>query len=325
LDVPEIYYTNLDETKENDEENSTVVVMEELSSQGFAMVDKRAGSSMEEAKVVLAALANFHALSFVLLRQYKNDDGSFSLPPSINFVIPEAGMVDMFVSFMTEYLPTIAVMLKHFGHEKAGDWLIEQKDRIPETFHTKVGRELGPFPLIGHGDIWNNNILFRHDQVTGQIKDVRLVDWQITSIRTPGHDVHHFLKTSVTPKVLKGNSQLLIDHYITTFLSALEKLGVPLEEEGFDHQFVMAELNKKLLYGMFMGLACLPGMLEKKMTERIEEISKDDALVADFSVNDVKMESYPFGLKLEILLANEPLCDRLIYIVEKVKEALELL
>ena len=118
LDVPEIYYTNLDGTKENDEENSTVVVMEELSSQGFAMIDKRAGSSMEEAKVVLAALANFHALSFVLLRQYKKDDGSFSLPPSIEFVIPEAGMVDMFVSFMTEYLPTIAVMLKHFGHEK---------------------------------------------------------------------------------------------------------------------------------------------------------------------------------------------------------------
>ena len=142
--------------------------------------------------------------------------------------------------------------------------MIEQKDRIPETFHTKVGQELGAFPLIGHGDIWNNNILFRHDQVTGKIKDVRLVDWQSTMIRTPGHDVHQFLNTSVTPKDLKRNSQLLIDHYVTTFLSALGKLGLPLEQEGFDHQFVMAELNKKWLYGMFIALAFLPGILEKK-------------------------------------------------------------
>ena len=200
----------------------------------------------------------------------------------------------------------------------------EKTDRINGIFSTNIRPEWGPLALIGHGDVWNNNILFRHDQATGKIKDVRLVDWQSTTIRTPGNDVHQFLNTSVTPKVLKANSQLLIDHYITTFLSALEKLGVPLEEEGFDHQFVMAELNKKLLYGMFIGLAYLPGILEKKMTEVLQEISKDETTVATFKVggfNDA--DTNPFGLKLETLLGNQSLCDRLIYIVEEVKEALE--
>ena len=118
LDVPEIYYTNLDETKENDEENSTVVVMEELSSQGFAMIDKHVGSSLEEAKVVLTALANFHALSFMLLRQYKNGDGSYSLPPSIEFVNPGGGLENLVLSILTTNLPVHIKMLKHFGHEK---------------------------------------------------------------------------------------------------------------------------------------------------------------------------------------------------------------
>ena len=145
-----------------------------------------------------------------------------------------------------------------------GDWLNEKTDRINGIFSTNIRPEWGPLALIGHGDVWNNNILFRHDQVTGKIKDVRLVDWQSTTIRTPGNDVHQFLNTSVTPKDLKRNSQLLIDHYVTTFLSALGKLGLPLEQEGFDHQFVMAELNKKWLYGMFIALAFLPGILEKK-------------------------------------------------------------
>ena len=118
LDVPEIYYTNLDEKKGNDEENSTVVVMEELSSQGFAMIDKHVGSSLEEAEVVLTALANFHALSFMLLKQYKNDDGSYSLPPSIDFIIPDSSTADMFVTFLSAYVPVVSKMLKHFGHEK---------------------------------------------------------------------------------------------------------------------------------------------------------------------------------------------------------------
>ena len=118
LDVPEIYYTNLDGKKENDEENSTVVVMEELSSQGFAMIDKHVGSSLEEAEVVLTALANFHALSFMLLRQYKNGDGSYSLPPSIEFVNPEGGLENLVVSTLTSNIPVHIKMLKHFGHEK---------------------------------------------------------------------------------------------------------------------------------------------------------------------------------------------------------------
>ena len=118
LDVPEIYYTNLDEKKGNDEENSTVVVMEELSSQGFAMIDKHVGSSLEEAKVVLAALANFHALSFTLLRQYTNEDGSYSLPKSIEFVIPEGGMEHVMATMTTTNIPVHIKMLKHFGHEK---------------------------------------------------------------------------------------------------------------------------------------------------------------------------------------------------------------
>ena len=202
----------------------------------------------------------------------------------------------------------------------------KQTDRVAEIYSTKVISECGPLALICHGDFWNNNILFQHDQTTGKVNDVRLVDWQLATVQTPGTDVHHFLKTSTTPKVRKENGQQLVDHYVTAFLSALERLGVPLEEQGLGRHFVMVELNKKLLHGVFVGLTYLPGMLEGKMTEKLEEVSKNEVNVTNIADNEVgETESNPYGISPELLLANEPLCDRIIYLVEEVREALELL
>lgn len=88
----------------------------------------------------------------------------------------------------------------------------------------------------------------------------------------------------------------------------------------------MVELNKKLLHGVFVGLTYLPGMLEGKMTEKLEEMSKNEVNVTNIADNEVgETESNPYGISPELLLANEPLCDRIIYLVEEVREALELL
>ena len=102
----------------------------------------------------------------------------------------------------------------------------------------------------------------------------RLAKHHIWTSRT---GLSSYVKTSKTPEVRKEHSQQLFDQYVNTFLSALERLDVPLEEEGLDHQFFMTELNKKLLFGMFQGLICLPVILEGKMVGRFEKISSDQA------------------------------------------------
>ena len=177
---------------------------------------------------------------------------------------------------------------------------------------------------ICHGDIWNNNILYRYDETTGKLKDVRLVDWQIITPDNPGRDVFHFLKTSTSPDVQRESGQEMVDHYITTLLSALEKLGLPLEEEGFDHQFVKAEINKKLWFGLFQGLTYLPGMLEQKMTTHIDELGKDETVLAAHAGNEMEaLASTVNDMGLDVFLANETLCQRMIYLVEESKKAIE--
>jgi len=324
LQVPEIYYTSLDGTKGNGKESSTVVVMEELSSQGFKMTDKVAGCSAEEAKMTLAALANYHALTFMMLRKYQNADGSHSLPPSVESVLHSLDFENMMVSMVNSKVPMFVKMIRHFGHNEDADWLEGQMDKSAELFRVKKMSELGPLAVICHGDIWNNNILYRYDETTGKVKDVRLVDWQVILPENPGRDVYHFLTCSTTPELRKENGQQLFDHYITVFLSALEKLGVPLVEEGIDHLFVSTEFKKRTLFALFQGIIYLPGILETKIAEKLDVLSRDEATMASFAENEMEaLQSDTFDINFEELLANEILCQRLIYLVQETRVSLE--
>jgi len=324
LQVPEIYYTSLDGTKGKGKESSTVVVMEELSSQGFKMTDKVAGCSAEEAKMTLAALANYHALTFMMLRKYQNPDGSHSLPPSVESVLHSLDFENMMVSMVNSKVPMFVKMIRHFGHNEDADWLEGHMDKSAELFRVKKMSELGPLAVICHGDIWNNNILYRYDETTGKVKDVRLVDWQIILPDNPGRDVYHFLTCSTTPELRKENGQQLFDHYITVFLSALEKLGVPLVEEGIDHLFVSTEFKKRTLFALFQGIIYLPGILETKLAEKLDVLSRDEATMASFADNEMEaLQSDTFDINFEELLANEILCQRLIYLVQETRVSLE--
>ena len=197
-------------------------------------------------------------------------------------------------------------------------------DKSAELFRVKKMSELGPLAVICHGDIWNNNILYRYDETTGKVKDVRLVDWQIILPDNPGRDVYHFLTCSTTPELRKENGQQLFDHYITVFLSALEKLGVPLVEEGIDHLFVSTEFKKRTLFALFQGIIYLPGILETKIAEKLDVLSRDEATMASFADNEMEaLQSDTFDINFEELLANEILCQRLIYLVQETRVSLE--
>ena len=126
LKVPYIYYTNLDTANvDGDEGNSTVLVMEELNSQGFRMIDKRQGCSKEEAMLIMSSLANFHALTHVWLRKHKSTDGSYSLPLSTEYVLKPLNTGNQIVSMVMAAAPTYMQLLQHFGHLEVNQFITE--------------------------------------------------------------------------------------------------------------------------------------------------------------------------------------------------------
>ena len=123
LKVPEIYHTNLDTTVAGESaESATVLVMEELNFQGFRMVDKRYGCSRDGAREVLSALGNFHALGYVWMRKYKNADGRYSLPQSVEYLFNPLDIKDMFVAVGGKMLMDLRELMERLGRPEVNNY-----------------------------------------------------------------------------------------------------------------------------------------------------------------------------------------------------------
>jgi len=117
LDAPQLFYAHLDETG-GFRENTSVLVMEDLKHLGFRMVDKRVGCTKEESKIVLSALARYHALSIATVKKWKLPDGSLALPEPLSYIPAGTSFDGQLKLMIGMYVPHEIRMLRELGHEE---------------------------------------------------------------------------------------------------------------------------------------------------------------------------------------------------------------
>lgn len=117
LNVPVMYYGHWDDV-EPVGSNLTVVVLQDLKSLGFRMVDKRVGCTVKEAKLTLSAMAHYHALTLALMAKCRNPDGTFTLPDDIQFIPQTPSFHEQIMQMLQGYVPHFVKMMKSKGHEE---------------------------------------------------------------------------------------------------------------------------------------------------------------------------------------------------------------
>lgn len=120
LNVPEIYFTKLDEEGTSGE-NTTVLVMQELKSLGYTMRNKEDGCSFDEARQVLGSLANYHALTMALIAEYRSADDEkklMALPEQLQVVTALPVIHQNYDKVVAASLPTFVAMMKELKHEE---------------------------------------------------------------------------------------------------------------------------------------------------------------------------------------------------------------
>ncbi|XP_042218372.1 uncharacterized protein LOC121863698 [Homarus americanus] len=245
------YYSFLEEGRE-------MIFLEDLRPRGYQMFDRRKGMDVPHATLVLQELARMHAASRFLQARTPDQDllDKFKTIKTDWLNCTDSGG-QMFHNMISTHF-SIAEELLHKveGYEVAEQWIIKNKGDCSSILASQLMRN-AKFDVICHGDCWNNNLLFRYNEV-GDPVEVILLDLQMNRVASLATDLNYLLYTSLHGKDRKAH----VYDYLASYYEAFTKV---MEAGGKDSTFTLPELHQeyknKQEYGVIFGLFTVGVML----------------------------------------------------------------
>ncbi|XP_069690955.1 uncharacterized protein [Periplaneta americana] len=248
-----------------DEPPTPYLILEDLKESGFKLAERMRGLDMSHSLLVMKYLGRYHAASVVLHEKQpeKLQDFMESLhQPSQkeimeNFFKGNLRNVARAVETWPDYKERFASKL----HKLADDAFIH--------YCNSVKRDDEEFNVLCHGDLWLNNMMFRYSEETGEVVDVRFVDYQLPYWTSPAIDLQYFFHTSVSTDLIDKHHVLLQEYY-NSLTDTLTKLGCKHLQPTMGQ--LEKQLEKRGLHGVLTVTTVLPIILVDK--SNVPDINK---------------------------------------------------
>ncbi|KAH8235735.1 hypothetical protein KR032_006151 [Drosophila birchii] len=212
------------------DEPNECIVLEDLACTGFELHNRFVDLPEDHVRHVIRSYAKLHALSLAGKRQYSERMQRLQQ------------LVDIFEQRREDH--ALGVYFENLKGSALSSLTEEEDDRyrvrLEEYFSRGSyfelllplvgGTNCEPFAVICHGDCWNNNILYQRGGVDGELKDVRLIDWQLMRYASPITDLAYFLFTCTSRGFRQMHlNQVLQEYYeeLGQHLSRLEVFPFP--------------------------------------------------------------------------------------------------
>lgn len=141
----------------NDELTNEIILLEDLETRDFQMLDKTTPLTNEAVRLILRDLANFHSLSFVLKNKdpvlFNNFMGTL-----VNSMINEKtiAQTQMFFEHTLNDLKSI------FDNDRYKNVITDISQYLVKNWMKLMKSDAGSkYSVIQHGDLWTNNIMFQ--------------------------------------------------------------------------------------------------------------------------------------------------------------------
>ena len=158
FNFPKCYFAEF-----NKERDDSLIIMEDLRTTDHKMWDKFVPTNYEHTKLFVAALGRFHALSFAMKHERPEQFAKFK---QLNDQMTEKMTGDQMVMMMQSSIDRAVGTLNDNEQQKKNK-ILNVKDNFASIMRELVsGAMAEPYSIIGHGDCWTNNFMYKYQVST---------------------------------------------------------------------------------------------------------------------------------------------------------------
>nr|XP_024219656.1 uncharacterized protein LOC112211717 [Halyomorpha halys] len=197
----------------------SVIMLEDLTASGFNTVDRTKLQDIEHARLVLRNLGRFHAMAKVLEERGQISKDGYKPWP---FLYNEA-------CYKALVFGGLMALVKGMRATWGKEWS-ETADLLGkitfEDFEKRLkrcvnfGKDI--FRCLNHGDLWNNNMMFKYNW-EGKPIEIRFVDFKVPHYNSPCLDVIYYIYSCIKPNLRRQKYKSLIKLYHESLTSSLDR------------------------------------------------------------------------------------------------------
>ncbi|CAG5019955.1 unnamed protein product [Parnassius apollo] len=222
-----------------------ILILEDLSSQGFDTLDRLKSFDWNYASKSVTELSKLHALSIAYSKEHPEEFDALYTKFKLRTVdnpknkhIME-GIIRMAMEVIKEENKAkVLAFLQKFKNNEFNKLLMPSRR-----------------PIIAHGDFRHSNLMHRTRE-DGQL-EVVIVDYQTLQISNPIIDLTYFIFSGSDEEFRAKYYRQLLDHYYLELCNALTRLHINAKEVYPKEDFE-CELERIQPYGLMISLVLLP-------------------------------------------------------------------
>ncbi|XP_053657724.1 uncharacterized protein LOC128706808 [Anopheles marshallii] len=274
--TPRCYYAHCNEVAQE-----SVIIMEDLRLREFRLWNKHKIIDYDHAALFMTHLGRLHAISLAMKRDQPERFEQFKLSNPFDPMLTADGP---FRNMILSQLQMVIDALDEQDTVERAKMEQLKEEVFDELLRCGTAQLAEPYTVVGHGDCWTNNMMFRYEE--GKPQGIILFDWQVMRYVTPVQDIVYFVFCCTDEEFRRKYYDEMLDIYYRSLSAMLAKLQHDVKE-----LFPRAAFEEQLRifgrYGILMGMFLVPMMCTHN-----EELPDIEALAHKMAESQQLNESF---------------------------------